>query len=95
LSGPEPDKLVTLANLAGEIEATLLANELKNQGIRAEASGVMTAGFRAEAPGSVKVLIRAADHAEAKRVMDEYFESRKAIDWDQVDVGEPENEPPE
>ena len=87
----DSDHLVTLATFDGEIQATLLANELNNQGIRAEASGVMTAGFRAEAPGSVKVLVRAEDEARAQTVMKDYLESREAIDWDQVDVGQPED----
>ena len=82
------DKLVTLAFLAGEIEATLLATELKNQGIAAEASGTLTAGFRAEAPGSVKVLVYENDLDQAKQIMDDYLASKKQIDWDQVDVGD-------
>lgn len=84
----DQDKLVTLAFLAGEIEATLLADELKSQGIPAEASGTLTAGFRAEAPGSVKVLVHENNLAAAKQVMDDYHASKQAIDWDQVDVGE-------
>lgn len=83
-------KLATLAILDGEIEATLLADELKNQGIAAEASGTLTAGFRAEAPGSVKVLVHEKDLAEAKRIMAEYLDAKQAIDWDSVDVGEME-----
>ena len=81
-------KLVTLAFFAGEIEATLVANELKNLGIPAEASGTLTAGFRAEAPGSVKVLVREQDFTEAKQILDDYTRSRQEIDWDSVDVGE-------
>jgi len=84
----DDQKLVTLAFLAGEIEATLLADELKNHGIPAEASGTFTAGFRAEAPGSVKVLVHEKDLAAAKQIMDDYHASKEAIDWDQVDVGE-------
>ena len=83
--------LVTLAMFDGEINATLLADELKNQGIPAEASGTLTAGFRAEAPGAVKVLVRKADLARAQQVMDDYVASQKQIDWDQVDVGEMED----
>ena len=87
-SNPPQDKLVTLAFFAGEIEATLVANELKNLGIPAEASGTLTAGFRAEAPGSVKVLVREQDFTEAKQILDDYTRSRQEIDWDSVDVGE-------
>ncbi|MEM9419107.1 MAG: DUF2007 domain-containing protein [Planctomycetota bacterium] len=89
---PLDEKLVTLATLAGEIEATLLADELKRQGIAAEASGLLTAGFRAEAPGSVKVLVHEQDLDEAKAVMADYYASKEEIDWDQVDVGEAEDE---
>ena len=81
-------KLVTLAFFAGEIEATLVADELRNQGIPAEASGLLTAGFRAEAPGSVKVLVYEQDLEEAKHILDEYTHSKKEIDWDEVDVNE-------
>lgn len=83
--------LATLAILSGEIEAKLLADELKNRGIAAEASGTLTAGFRAEAPGSVKVLVHEKDLAVAKQIMAEYLASKQAIDWDQVDVGEMED----
>jgi hypothetical protein len=94
MTTPRPnDDLATLTTLSGEIQATLLADELKRQGIPAEPSGVMTAGFRAEAPGSVKVLVRESDLAEARRMMDDYFSSQKQIDWDQVDVGEREDGP--
>lgn len=88
----DPDqKLATLAVLSGEIEATLLADELKHQGIAAEASGTLTAGFRAEAPGSVKVLVHEKDLDTAKQIMDDYLASKQEIDWDQVDVGESED----
>lgn len=86
----DDQKLVTLTFLAGEIEATLLADELKNQGIPAQASGTLTAGFRAEAPGSVKVLVHEKDLAAAQQIMNDYHASKEAIDWDQVDVGEPD-----
>jgi len=82
------DKLVTLVFLAGEIEATLLVDELKSQGLAAEASGILTAGFRAEAPGSVKVLVHEADYPAAKEAMEAYLASKQAIDWEQVDLGE-------
>ncbi len=85
---PDDTALATLAIFSGEINATLLANELTQQGIPAQASGTLTAGFRAEAPGAVKVLVRESDLPEAKRLMAEYHASQKDIDWDQVDVGQ-------
>ncbi|MEM7626327.1 MAG: DUF2007 domain-containing protein [Planctomycetota bacterium] len=87
----DDDTLVTLATFSGEIEATLAADELTRQGIRAQASGTLTAGFRAEAPGSVKVLVYEKDLPEAQRILDDYTQSRKDIDWDSVDVGEMED----
>ena len=84
--------LETLAIFDGEINATLLADELKNQGVPAEASGTLTAGFRAEAPGAVKVLVRRSDLDRARQIMDDYTASQKDIDWDQVDVGQMEDD---
>ncbi len=85
------DKLVTLATFDTEIQATLVANELKSQGVQAEPSGTFTAGFRAEAPGSVKVLVHDHDLARAQAIYDDFLVSRKDIDWDNVDVGEMED----
>lgn len=84
------DAVVTLALFSTEVEATLIADELKREGIQAEAAGILTAEFRAEAPGKVKVLVHQKDYEKAKELLDEYFHSRDEIDWSQVDVGEPE-----
>jgi len=86
----DDDTVVTLAFFPSEIEASLLADELKREGIQAEAAGFLTAGFRAEAPGKVKVLVHASDLERAKQLMDQYIASREEIDWSQVDLGEPE-----
>ena len=90
---PDADqqKLATLATFNGEIAAEMLAAELRNAGIPAQASGTLTAGFRAEAPGSVQVLVHEPRLEEARRFMDDYLQSKEDIDWDQVDVGEPES----
>ncbi|MEM1356000.1 MAG: DUF2007 domain-containing protein [Planctomycetota bacterium] len=86
------DKVVTLVFLPTEIEATALAQELTRAGIEAQASGLLTAGFRAEAPGQVKVLVHERDLARAKELLDDYLASKQEIDWSQVDVGEPEDD---
>lgn len=83
-------KLTTLTTLNGEIEAEMLAAELRNQGIRAQASGTLTANFRGDAPGSVHILVYEEQLEEAKAIMNDYFASREDIDWDQIDVGEAE-----
>lgn len=84
------DNIVTLAFFPTEVEATMVADELKREGIQAEPAGILTAGFRAEAPGRVKVLVHETDLAKAKTLLDEYIHSRDSIDWSQVDLGEPE-----
>ncbi|MEM6506377.1 MAG: DUF2007 domain-containing protein [Planctomycetota bacterium] len=84
------DNIVTLAFFATEVEATMAADELKREGIQAEPAGLLTAGFRAEAPGRVKVLVHERDLEQAKALLDEYLHSRDEIDWSQVDLGEPE-----
>ncbi|MFN3167483.1 MAG: putative signal transducing protein [Phycisphaeraceae bacterium] len=87
----DDDSVVTLAFFPSEIEATMIADELKREGIQAEPAGLLTAGFRAEAPGRVKVLVHAKDLARAKELLDDYIASRDEIDWSQVDLGEPED----
>lgn len=85
------DAVVTLAFFPSEVEATMVADELKREGIQAEPAGILTAGFRAEAPGRVKVLVHENDLERAKDLLDEYIHSKEQIDWSQVDVGEPES----
>ena len=86
----DDESVVTLAFFPSEIEATMIADELKREGIQAEAAGFLTAGFRAEAPGKVKVLVHQKDLEQAKALLDEYVHSREQIDWDQVDLGDAE-----
>lgn len=80
------ETIVTLAFLNTEVEATLLADALNQEGIHSEVAGLLTASFRAEAPGRVKVLVREQDLAQAKELMDDYMQSKEQIDWDQVDI---------
>ena len=84
------DSVVTLAFFPSEVEATMVADELKREGIQSEPAGLLTAGFRAEAPGRVKVLVHQSDLERARTLLDEYVKSRDHIDWSQVDLGEPE-----
>jgi len=83
------DHIVTLAFFPTEVEATMVADELKRDGIQAEEAGIQTAGFT-ETSGKVKVLVHKNDFEKAKALLDEYVHSRDEIDWSKVDVGEPE-----
>lgn len=80
------DKVVTLAFLFTEVEAKLLSNALNEEGIHSEVAGLLTASFRAEAPGRVKVLVREQDLEKAKELLDDYTKSKDAIDWSKVDI---------
>jgi hypothetical protein len=84
--------VVTLGAFASEAEAMMIVAGLLDAGIEARVVGGPTAGFRAEAPGAARVLVRAADEPEARRVMETIRAEAAGIDWSQVDVGEPEDE---
>ena len=67
-------KLETVAERAMESAALILVSVLKDAGIRAIATGGFTAGFRAEAPGMVKVQTFEADAERARQVIAEIRE---------------------
>ena len=88
---PESTKPVTLAFFPQEYYAQLLANGLSDEGIKAEVSGGITGGFRADAPGMVKVLVDERDLEKAKAFFADWDHENQSIDWDEVDVGEMED----
>ena len=67
-------KLVTVAERDLESAALILVSVLKDAGIRAIATGGFTAGFRAEAPGVVKVQTFEVDAERARQVISEIRE---------------------
>ena len=79
-----------LIRVPTEMEAALVVGALAERGLKAEAVGGYTAGFRAEAPGDVAVLVRSEDVAEGRRILAELRQQLADVDWSQVDVGEPE-----
>jgi hypothetical protein len=72
------------------MEAGIVVAALEENGIRAIATGAATAGFRAEAPGWVHVLVADEDLPRAVTLLDEFDRAPAEIDWSQVDVGQPE-----
>lgn len=64
-------KLVTVAERPDEMSASILVTVLKDAGIRAVATGGFTSGFRAEAPGMVKVQTFEIDAERAKEIIAE------------------------
>lgn len=83
---------VTLAFFPQELHAQMLADALRDEGIEAEVSGGVTGGFRAEAPGVVKVLVHASDVERAQKVFEAWEHQGESIDWDEVDVGKMEDD---
>jgi hypothetical protein len=53
-----------------EVEATILIARLAEDGIEAQIEGGVSAGFRAEAPGGARVLVRGRDLERADRLLE-------------------------
>ena len=91
-----PDRttsLVAIAHPRDDIEAQLITNLLAEAGIEAMVTGATLAGFRAEAPANVCVVVRAADADAAREAL---AAVRPTID--EADVGDdsaPDTQPPQ
>jgi hypothetical protein len=86
------ERLALLDSAPTEMEAGVIVAALEQAGIPATMTGTHTAGFRAEAPGWVKILVAEEDLRRAQRVLREVALENMDVDWSQVDVGEPEEE---
>ncbi len=86
----DPNHLAVLTRVRTDIEAASIVAALEGRGIKATATGGYTAGFRAEAPGEVSVIVRDEDLSRAKQVLAQILEEQTDIDWSKVDVGKPE-----
>lgn len=64
-----PDTPVAVFYAASEWQAQLVAARLDASGIAAQVAGGITGGYRAEAPGSVQVMVRAEDLARAEEIL--------------------------
>ncbi len=85
------DKLITLVRINDEIQASLVVAALAESGILATATGGFTAGFRAEAPGYVDVVVSDKDLPRARQVLASIEMEQQPVDWSQVDVGRPDD----
>jgi ketopantoate reductase len=54
--------------------------------------GGYIAGYRAEAPSDVHIVVRSRDLARAREALAEIRATHTDVDWSQVDVGDPEDE---
>ncbi len=85
-SGP-----AVLASFANEFKAEIVANALRERGIEVTTSGDFVSGFKAEAPGDVRVLVKEEELERARSLLVEVRKELAQIDWSDVDVGEPES----
>ena len=74
----DPDKPVILDSTPTEAEAAMIVAALRDAGIRCQTQGALTAGFRAEAPGDVGILVRMADLERARVLLKEFRALRAA-----------------
>ena len=86
----DPHNPEVLTCVPTDIEAATIVTALAARGIEASTTGGYTAGFRAEAPGGVSVIVRHEDLNHAKQVLAEFDEHQADVDWSQVDVGDPD-----
>ncbi len=91
-SPEHPEHVVPVTSMPNELEAGVVVAALEESGIKSTMSGVYTAGFRAEAPGQVQILVAKEDEARAREVIRLGEENKEDVDWSQVDVGQPEDE---
>ena len=86
----DPNNPEVLTSVRTDVEAAAIVSALTACGIEASTTGGYTAGFRAEAPGCVNVIVKYADLHRARNALAEIEQDQADVDWSQVDVGEPE-----
>jgi hypothetical protein len=86
----DPNGPCTLLSAATEIEAAGIVTALADYDVEASTVGGFTSGYKAEAPGSVQILVRRSDLDRARLALADIRKNRSAIDWSTIDVGEPD-----
>ncbi len=86
----DPNNPEVVTSVRTDVEAAAIVSALAARGIEASTTGGYTAGFRAEAPGRVNVIVKYVDLHRAKIALAEIEQDQAGVDWSQVDVGEPE-----
>ena len=86
------ESVVTLAVFTEDMLARMLAEALESEDIQCEVEGGVTSGFRAETPTVVKVIVHRSDQERAQAVFEEWEHAGDSIDWDDVDLGELEDD---
>jgi hypothetical protein len=84
----DPVSPEVLVSVPDEMEAAAIVGALSQHGIRAHTVGGYTSGFRAEAPGMVKVMVGHGDLDRARELLAEIHAEPGKVDWSNVDVGD-------
>ncbi|HRP64387.1 MAG TPA: DUF2007 domain-containing protein [Phycisphaerales bacterium] len=91
----EQNRLVTLLKARSEFEANILVAQLEDEGIEAFAfsavHGALPFGSKAF---QIPVQVRESDLAAAKQFLRERATRSETLDWEDVEVGEREDELP-
>ncbi|HUG18747.1 MAG TPA: hypothetical protein VMM56_07195 [Planctomycetaceae bacterium] len=87
----DPDNPEVLTRVPTEWEAAAILSALADRGIHALTTGGFTAGFRAESPGDVNIIVKHQDLKLALEALKSIELNDTAVDWSQVDVGKPED----
>ena len=67
---PDPEKQpATLIRVASDMEAAMIVGAMEDEQSDATLTGEFTAGFRAEAPGQISVLVRQSDLRRAREAL--------------------------
>jgi Putative prokaryotic signal transducing protein len=85
----DDENLSVLTTVPGEFEATAIVSALEAEGIRAQAVGGFTAGFKAETPAGASVMVLEADLERAKQILADLKKNGAGVDWSKVDVDDP------
>tara|TARA_B100000029_G_C16989510_1_gene746935 strand:- start:61 stop:342 length:282 start_codon:yes stop_codon:yes gene_type:complete len=84
----DPDSPQVLVSVLSDIEAATIVGALYARGIDASTTGGFTAGFRAEAPGCVNVIVKQSEWSIAHEALNVLQDECQEIDWSSVDFGE-------
>ncbi len=84
-------QITELATHLSELEAASILAALKDVGIPGVVAGGTLAGAWPEVPRWVTIAVRRQDLARARDIVDSLRHDAAEIDWNQVDVGEPED----
>jgi len=81
----DPNNPEVLTSVSSDVEAAAIVNALAERGIKASAIGGFTSGFRAEAPGEIRVVVRHADLDEATQALAELEQQGFDVDSSETD----------